>query len=145
MEINELLKQNSKFIKNFVSNIEFEQYPYYINQFSLSEKKSIQNIGISMSKKLDKLEKEKLRIQDMYEYEKNIKISDNINNVLCLDEVGRGPLAGPVVVCGVMLENNPNILYVNDSKKLSEEKRKDIYSQIIKKIYNIKQKYWITT
>ena len=133
MEITELLKQNSKFIKDFVSNIEFEEYPYYINKFSLSEKKSVQNIGISMSKKLDKLETEKSRIQDMYEYEKNIKINYNINNILCLDEVGRGPLAGPVVVCGIMLENNPNILYVNDSKKLSEEKRKDIYSQIIKK------------
>lgn len=132
MQIDEILKQNTKTIKEYVSTLDFESYPTLINELLKSEKKSIKDIALSMSKKLDKFEKEKTRIQKMYEFEQNIKNSYNVQNILCLDEVGRGPLAGPVVICGVILDKNPNILYVNDSKKLSEEKRKDIYKQVIK-------------
>lgn len=138
MQIEELLKQNSKQIKDYISTISIQDYPFYIKHLSISDKKTIQNIAISMSKKLDKLEDEKNRIKKMYQYEQDLKDRENIKNILCLDEVGRGPLAGPVVVCGVMLDDNPNILYINDSKKLSEEKRQEIFENVIQKNINYK-------
>ena len=53
--------------------------------------------------------------------------------LLCgIDEVGRGPLAGPVYAAAVILPEDVDILYINDSKKLSEKKR-DYYFEEIKK------------
>lgn len=142
MQIQDLLTKKSTEIKQIVETLQIEDYPPYINALMSSDKKTIQNIALSMSKKLDKLEQEKIRIAQMYEYEQNIKIKENKTNILCIDEVGRGPLAGPVVVCGVILQENPNILYVNDSKKISEEKRLEIFEQAIQK--NVKYKIEIT-
>ncbi|MGL6228622.1 MAG: ribonuclease HII, partial [Culicoidibacterales bacterium] len=48
-----------------------------------------------------------------------------------VDEVGRGPLAGPVVVCAVVLPEDVTIPGLNDSKKLSEKKREALYEQIV--------------
>jgi len=48
-----------------------------------------------------------------------------------VDEAGRGPLAGPVVAAAVILIQDVNILGVNDSKKLSEKARQEIYQQVI--------------
>ena len=50
-----------------------------------------------------------------------------------MDEVGRGPLAGPVVVCSVIMPKGPLIEGVNDSKKLSEKKRERLYDEIKEK------------
>ena len=50
-----------------------------------------------------------------------------------IDEVGRGPLAGPVVASAVILPKDCDILYINDSKKLSEKKREMLYDEIMEK------------
>ncbi|MCQ2506517.1 MAG: ribonuclease HII [Lachnospiraceae bacterium] len=50
-----------------------------------------------------------------------------------IDEVGRGPFFGPVVACAVILPKDERILYLNDSKKLSEKKREELYSVIMEK------------
>ena len=50
-----------------------------------------------------------------------------------IDEVGRGPLAGPVVAGAVILPKDCDILYINDSKKLSEKKREELYEVIMEK------------
>lgn len=50
-----------------------------------------------------------------------------------IDEVGRGPLAGPVVASAVILPKDCDILYINDSKKLSEKKREVLYDEIMEK------------
>ena len=59
-------------------------------------------------------------------YEKNIKL------ICGIDEAGRGPLAGPVVVGAVILPENSFIEGVNDSKKVSEKKREKLYEEIVK-------------
>jgi ribonuclease HII len=65
------------------------------------------------------------------EYEdKYIKIGHRY--IAGVDEAGRGPLAGPVVVAAVILPNNYNNQEINDSKKLSEKKRNELYGEIIK-------------
>ena len=48
-----------------------------------------------------------------------------------IDEVGRGPLAGPVIACAVILPKDCDLLYLNDSKQLSEKKREELYEQIL--------------
>lgn len=50
-----------------------------------------------------------------------------------VDEVGRGPLAGPVVTACVVLPDDFDVLGIDDSKKVSEKKREELFSQIIEK------------
>lgn len=76
-----------------------------------------------------KLEKEKARTETMKQYEYQY---EQFGYVCGIDEVGRGPLAGPVVAAAVILPKNCQILYLNDSKKLSEKKREELYDVIMK-------------
>ena len=77
----------------------------------------------------EKLEKEIARTEAMSVFEK--EYSDH--QAICgIDEVGRGPFAGPVVAGAVILPKNHPILYLNDSKKLSEKKREELYEVILK-------------
>ncbi len=54
-----------------------------------------------------------------------------------IDEVGRGPLAGPVVAGAVILPKDCDILYINDSKKLSEKKREELYDIIMERAVSV--------
>lgn len=76
-----------------------------------------------------KLEKEKARTEEMKQFEYQY---EPFGYVCGIDEVGRGPLAGPVVAAAVILPKNCQILYLNDSKKLSEKKREELYDVIMK-------------
>ena len=77
----------------------------------------------------EKLEAELKRIEALKQYEKEY---GHLGYVCGIDEVGRGPFAGPVVACAVILPKDCNILYINDSKKLSEKRREELYDIIIK-------------
>lgn len=77
-----------------------------------------------------KLEQEKARIEGMKEFERKYASYGLICGV---DEVGRGPLAGPVCAGAVILPADSDILYLNDSKKLSEKKREELYQVIREK------------
>lgn len=81
-------------------------------------------------KRLAKLEAERARIEGMKEFE--YKYSE-YNYICGIDEVGRGPFAGPVVAAAVILPKDEEILYLNDSKKLSEKKREELYDVIMEK------------
>ena len=83
-----------------------------------------------LKKQEEKLEAEKRRMEDMYIYER--KYAD-FQYICGIDEVGRGPLAGPVVAGAVILPKDCDILYLNDSKKLSEKKREALYDEIMQK------------
>ncbi len=63
--------------------------------------------------------------------EENKLYENNINYICGIDEAGRGPLAGPVVVGAVILPKDSFIEGVNDSKKISEKKRERIYESIV--------------
>ena len=81
-------------------------------------------------KQEEKLEEEKKRIENMSIYER--KYAD-FHYICGIDEVGRGPLAGPVVAGAVILPKDCDILYLNDSKKLSEKMREALYDEIMDK------------
>lgn len=77
-----------------------------------------------------KLEAERARLKKMRIYEE--KYADY--ELICgVDEVGRGPLAGPVFTAAVILPKDCEILYLNDSKKLSEKKREELFLEISEK------------
>lgn len=75
-----------------------------------------------------KLQKEIERTESLKEYERQY---EHLGYVCGIDEVGRGPLAGPVVAAAVILPKDCQILYLNDSKKLSEKKREELYDVIM--------------
>lgn len=79
--------------------------------------------------KAERLEAEIKRTELMKEFDREYKI---YGTVCGIDEAGRGPLCGPVVAAAVILPDEYNILYINDSKKLSETKREEVYKEIDK-------------
>ena len=78
----------------------------------------------------EKLKAERERLEGMRVYERRYRERDTLCGI---DEVGRGPLAGPVVAGAVILPEDCEILYLNDSKKLSEKKRELLYDEIMEK------------
>lgn len=80
--------------------------------------------------KLEREEKELERLEGMRIYEKEYA---SCRYICGIDEVGRGPLAGPVTAGAVILPKDVTILYLNDSKKLSEKKREVLYEEIMEK------------
>jgi len=83
-----------------------------------------------LRKQQEKLEKELARMKQMSIYEEEYGMCEYICGI---DEVGRGPLAGPVVAAAVILPKDQEILYLNDSKKLSEKKREMLYDEMMEK------------
>ena len=82
------------------------------------------------ARKLEKLRLEKERMYKMFSFEREYADRQAICGI---DEVGRGPFAGPVVAAAVILSKDCDILYLNDSKKLSEKKRELLYDEIYEK------------
>lgn len=83
------------------------------------------------NKRLEKLRVERERLEEMKFFEK--KYSADFSYICGIDEAGRGPLVGPVVAGAVILPADCEILYLNDSKKLSEKKRDELYAEIMEK------------
>ncbi|NBH72445.1 ribonuclease HII [Clostridiaceae bacterium] len=78
----------------------------------------------------EKLKKELDRLEQMKEYEYQ---NASCQAICGIDEAGRGPLAGPVVAGAVILPKDCEILYLNDSKKLSEKRREELFLEIKQK------------
>lgn len=87
-----------------------------------------------MPQKEAALEAEKQRIENMKVYEHKY---EHLGYLCGIDEVGRGPLAGPVVACAVILPQDSRILYLNDSKKLSASKREELYDVIMREAVSV--------
>ena len=82
------------------------------------------------ARRAEKLRIEQERVEALCEFEKKYSDCDWICGI---DEVGRGPLAGPVMTAAVILPKDCRILYINDSKKLSEKRREELYAEIMEK------------
>ncbi|MCI5494051.1 MAG: ribonuclease HII [Lachnospiraceae bacterium] len=115
-------------IKNELQAAEDTMLPSFIAQYKDDTRSGVQALVEKAKKRLDKLEKEKERIWKLKKYEREYEACGYICGI---DEVGRGPLAGPVVAGAVILPKDCEILYINDSKKLSEKKREELYDVIM--------------
>ena len=118
-----------KEIKEIVENLNEDQYGEYIDILNEDSRKSVQNIAKSLSKKLDKIKKEEERLEFINTFE-NEGYANGYLYIGGVDEAGRGPLAGPVVASVVVFEKGTKIPYINDSKKLSEAKREELFDII---------------
>ena len=115
-------------IKAKLDNADLAELPFIMEQYEAEEREGVKKLLVRAQKKLDAYAKELERTEQMKMYEK--KYSD-YSYICGIDEVGRGPLAGPVVAAAVILPKDCNILYINDSKQLSEDKREALYDQIM--------------
>ena len=106
------------------------ELPEFIQRFSEDERSGVKKLVESAQKRLLALEQEKQRIYELQRYEREYSQYEYICGI---DEVGRGPVAGPVVAGAVILPKDCDILYINDSKKLSEKKREELYEEITSK------------
>ena len=117
-------------IKEEFQNTNLEHLEQFIASYILDERQGVQKLVLSARKQLEKLDKERARIEKLKEFEKKYAEYEYICGI---DEVGRGPFAGPVVAGAVILPKDCDILYINDSKQLSEKKREELYDIIMEK------------
>ena len=120
--------KSAKEIKELFQAACVDELPELIKEYQADERAGIQKLILSARKKIQALETEKQRIEELKAYEKKYA---EYAYICGIDEVGRGPLAGPVVAGAVILPKDCNILYINDSKKLSEKKREELYDIIV--------------
>ncbi|PEJ10267.1 ribonuclease HII [Bacillus wiedmannii] len=93
------------------------------------ERKGIQKLILKWHKQKELVQKEKEKFFEMSKYEIALR-EKGLTLIAGIDEVGRGPLAGPVVTAAVVLPEDFYIPGLNDSKKLSEAKRERFYDEI---------------
>mgnify|MGYP000540284599 CR=1 FL=1 len=98
--------------------------------YSEDNRKGVQDLIVRVKKEKEKLAAEITRLQEMKFFER--KYAD-CSAICGIDEAGRGPLAGPVVAGAVILPRDCDILYLNDSKQLSEKKREELNDIILEK------------
>jgi ribonuclease HII len=94
------------------------------------ERKGVQKVIQQWEKRQEEKEKQKQLFIQMSSYEKELR-EQGKQYIAGVDEVGRGPLAGPVVCAAVILPEDFYLAGLNDSKKLSEKKRDDYYEYIM--------------
>lgn len=124
------MEQKISAIKAVFQAAGIDMLPEIISEYEKDERSGVQALIVSARKKLEALAKEKERIERMKQYEYQYADAGYICGI---DEVGRGPLAGPVVAGAVILPKDCDILYLNDSKQLSEKKREELYAVIMEK------------
>lgn len=118
------------FIKQRYQAAEISMLPEFIHTYETDTRAGVAAIVAKAQKTLDLLEKEKYRMEVMQKYE---RMYENYEYICGIDEVGRGPLAGPVLAGAVILPKDCDILYLNDSKQLTAKKREELYDIIIEK------------
>ena len=122
------MEQKISEIKAVFQAAPIEKLPEFISVYEEDTRTGVQNLVRGAKKRLEELEKEKKRTEALKEKKKQYEA---YGYVCGIDEVGRGPLAGPVVAGAVILPKNSSILYLNDSKQLSEKKREELYQVIM--------------
>jgi len=116
-------------IKEIVLESSREFWPEISEELKLDSRKGVQKMGFHLENKLANLEKEKARLRKLQQMEDTLRKA-GYRYVGGIDEVGRGPLAGPVVAACVILPEGCHLAGLNDSKKLTAEQREVLEQQI---------------
>ena len=101
------------------------ELPAFITQYEGDERAGVRKCVEAARKRMESLEREKLRTEKLWEYERGYS---GYSHICGIDEAGRGPPAGAVI-----LPKDCDLLYINDSKQLSEKKREELYRAILEK------------
>ena len=127
--LDDISKMKTKEIKEISDNIPEEEYVEFISIFKDDSRKSVQNICTRVQKRLEKIFLEDERLERINSYEESA-YNEGYLYIGGVDEAGRGPLAGPVVAAVVVFDRHTKIRGINDSKKLSEAKRNELFDII---------------
>ena len=103
-----------------------------LKMLQADERSGVQKLLLAYYKRLEKEAQEKERFTKMLAYESEY-YAQGVQYVAGVDEAGRGPLAGPLVIAAVILSRNAFIACLNDAKQLSAGKRDKLYDEIIAK------------
>ena len=122
-------------IQNEYKNVSIGDLPDFIEEYINDGRPGVAKLICMAQKRMEKLRIEQQRIDKLKEFE--YKYWNQYEFIGGIDEVGRGPLAGPVVTACVILPRDCNILYINDSKKLTAQKREELYDIIMKEAVSV--------
>lgn len=125
-------KMKVKEIDAYFDNLEIDELSGVLDDAHRDARSSVQKLVVKYRKRIQKHFDEIERIRCLSKYE-NTLYQRGISYIAGVDEAGRGPLAGPVFAAAVVLPPHTFIEGINDSKKLSEKKREELYDIIIEK------------
>lgn len=106
------------------------ELPAFCQVYAQDARKGVQKLLAQAYRQQEKLQAERQRLAGMKGFERKY---EHLGAVCGIDEAGRGPFAGPVVAGAVILPKDCEILYLNDSKQISEKKREKLYEEIMEK------------
>lgn len=122
-------------IKEILKNTDVTALSEFIKHYNTDERSGVKKLVLKAEKEIEAYNMEVARTENLKFFEN--KYSD-YNYICGIDEVGRGPLAGPVVAGAVILPKDCDILYINDSKKLTASKREELFQIIMEKAVSAK-------
>ncbi|MFW5961732.1 MAG: ribonuclease HII [bacterium] len=130
LELPEFSQLTVKEVKSFASELAIdEQLPTIIKILKQDSRKGVQKVAARLQRKITKKEAVKEKWKQMNQLEADLH-QKGCQVVVGLDEAGRGPLAGPVVAAAVVLDPDQKIFGLDDSKKLSRQKREKLFAEI---------------
>ena len=122
-------KQSISAIREMFAAASETELPALYLEYEEDSRAGVQNLIQKYQKQEEALKKERERTEQMKIYEHKY---EDLGWICGIDEVGRGPLAGPVVAGAVILPRDSKILYLNDSKQLTAKKRDELYDVIMR-------------
>lgn len=125
-------------IKAEFEQADYKDYQKLFEKYASDDRAGVQKIIAAFEKRRNAYHRELERMYKMYEYEREYQ---TFSYICGIDEVGRGPLAGPVCAGAVILPKDCKILYLNDSKQLSSKKREELYELIIREAVAYKTEF----
>lgn len=128
-----MLKSTVEDIEELAKNANPEQLAVLERTLAGDSRKGVIAALSRARHRIEAAERENARIEQMYSYEESLLEDLSMKSegfIIGADEVGRGPIAGPVAVCAIALPRTPRILGLNDSKKLPPSTRESIAIQI---------------
>lgn len=123
------MSETIKQIKEHLSQLTDPNDPY-VQQLQSDSRKGVQQALGQFHRRLEQLAKAQAAFRQRFRYEERLWNS-GCQYVAGMDEVGRGPLAGPVVTCAVILSPDFDLVGVTDSKQLTRHEREKLYLQIV--------------
>lgn len=128
------MEQKIREIQEIFQSAQISELPSLIQTYEQDGRSGVRTVVERAKKQIAAYEAERRRTEQMKRFEREYEA---LGYVCGIDEVGRGPLAGPVVAGAVILPKDCGILYINDSKQLTGKKREALYEQIMEQAVSV--------
>lgn len=129
------MSETVKQIRKHLSQLTDRGDPY-VTTLQTDTRKGVQQALAQFYRRVDRLNAARAAFRQRFRYEEALW-KDGYRYVAGMDEVGRGPLAGPVVTCAVILQPDFDLVGVTDSKQLTRHEREQLYLQIVNKAVEV--------